>query len=187
LSRCSTLDVVYRSQQTVQAVVAERDPNGRPLLWLVVADLQLEPLEQSAQQRFGRRGQPLGREQGKQLQQVYLLLIGVRPLGDHRAQLGQFGLLLAVQFCKPPGDLLGQGPAGVVALLQRANQTPLAALEVGKGSLRPTGQAATRSSRSCMATNARLSPSVYVQGSPCRSTPLADPARRCVLVGSGPE
>ena len=35
------------------------------------ADLQLEPLEQGAQQWFGRRGQPLGRKHGKQLQQVH--------------------------------------------------------------------------------------------------------------------
>jgi hypothetical protein len=87
----------------------------------VVADLQLEPLEQGAQQRFGRRRQPLGREQGKQLQQLDRLRISIRPSGDQRPQLGQSGLLLAVQFFKPPSDLLEQGPAGVVALLQRAD------------------------------------------------------------------
>jgi hypothetical protein len=100
----------------------------------VVADLKLEPLEQGPQQRFGRRSQPLGREQGKQLQQVHRLRIGLRPFGYHGPQLGQFGLLLAVQFPQPPSDLLEQGPAWVVALLQRANQPRLAALEVGKGS-----------------------------------------------------
>ena len=101
----------------------------------MVADLQLEPLEQGAQQRFGRRSQPFGREQGKQLQQVHRLRIGLRPFGDHGPQPGPFGLLLAVQFSEPPSDLLKQGPAGVVALLERANQARLAALEVGKGSL----------------------------------------------------
>jgi hypothetical protein len=44
-------------------------------------------------------------------------------------------LLLAVQFPEPSSDLLKQGPAGVVALLQRANQARLTALEVGNGSL----------------------------------------------------
>jgi hypothetical protein len=83
LSRCFALDVVDGSQQAVQAVVAERDTDGRPLLWLVVADLQLEPLEQGAQQRFGRRSQSFGREQGKQIQQVDRLRIGLRPFGDH--------------------------------------------------------------------------------------------------------
>jgi hypothetical protein len=135
LSRCSALEVVYRRQQAVQAVVAERDTDGRPLLWLVVADLQLEPLEQGAQQRFGRRSQPFWREQGKQIQQVDRLLIGLRPFGDHGSQLRQFGLLLAVQFSQPPSDLLEQRTARVVALLERANQAHLAALEVGKGSL----------------------------------------------------
>jgi hypothetical protein len=98
----------------------------------VIADLQLEPLKQGPQQRFGRRGQPLGREQGKQL---HRLRIGIRPSGDHDAQLGQFGLLLAVQFPEPPSDLREQGPAGVIALLKRANQARLAALEVGNASL----------------------------------------------------
>jgi hypothetical protein len=84
----------------------------------VVADLQLEPLEQGAQQRFGRRTQPLGRKQGQQFQQVHSLRISVRPLGDQRPQLGQFGLLLAVQFFSrraicanrvPPGSSRLQG------------------------------------------------------------------------------
>jgi hypothetical protein len=64
----------------------------------VVADLELEPLEQGAQQRFGRRGQPLGREQGQQFQQIDRLLVSIGPLAENGAQLGQFGLLLAVQF-----------------------------------------------------------------------------------------
>jgi hypothetical protein len=34
LSHCSTLDVVDGSQQAAQTVVGERDPDGRPLLWL---------------------------------------------------------------------------------------------------------------------------------------------------------
>jgi hypothetical protein len=44
-------------------------------------------------------------------------------------------LVLAVQVSQPPSDLLEQGPARVVALLERANQARLAALEVGEGSL----------------------------------------------------
>ncbi len=83
LPRCSALDVVDGSQQAVQAVVAERDTDDRPLLRLVVTDLELEPLEQGAKQRFGRRSQPFGGEQGKQLQQVHRLRIGSRPFGDH--------------------------------------------------------------------------------------------------------
>jgi hypothetical protein len=101
----------------------------------VIADLQLEPLEQGAQQRFGRRGQPLGREQGQQLQQAHRLLVSIGPLAQNGAQLGQVGLLLAVQFPESSGDLLEQGSAGVVALLERANQARLAALEVGNASL----------------------------------------------------
>jgi hypothetical protein len=99
----------------------------------VVADLQLKPLEQRAQQRFGRRSQPLGCEQGEQIQQVDRLLISVRPSGDQRPQLGQFGVPLVIQFPEPPSDLLEQHPARVVALLQRLNQARLAALQVGNG------------------------------------------------------
>jgi hypothetical protein len=109
LPRLSTLDVVYWSQEATQTVVAERDTDSRPVQRLVVADLKLEPLEQGAQQRFGRRSQPFGRDQGKQIQQVYRLLIGSRPFGCHGPQLDQFGLLLAVQLSEPPSDLLEQG------------------------------------------------------------------------------
>ena len=119
----------------MQAVVTERDTDGRPVLRLVVADLQLKPLEQRAQQRFGRRSQPFGREQGQQLQQVHRLLISIGPLAQNGAQLGQPGLLFAVQFPKSSRDLLEQGSARIIALLDRANQTRLAALEVGNGSL----------------------------------------------------
>jgi len=119
----------------VKAVVAERDTDGRLVPRLVIADLKPEPLEQGAQQRFGRRSQPFGRDQGEQVQQVHRLLIGFRPFSYHGPQPGQFGLLLAVQFSEPPSDLLEQDPTWVVALLERANKARLAALEVGKRSL----------------------------------------------------